>query len=111
MNHSKKHDTPTECHTWGQPGADYPNEGLQTSLSDRQHIGGWTGHDQRSTDITSGCPETHHIVQSRPPQPHESQTSPPSQYKTEDYVPLDHYLKQSVRDEPWNSVHVQHKQS
>jgi hypothetical protein len=90
-------------------GADYPKEQLQSSSSNLQYIGSWAGFDQQGIEVASGGSKIHHTAYNGPPLSDEAQASPPGQTQIDDHVPSERYLKQSIRDEPWNLLHVQQK--
>lgn len=92
-------------------GADYPKEKLHSSSSDLQYIASWAGFHQQGIEVASGGSKIDHTARNGPPQPGESEASPPDQTEIDGHVPSERYLKQSVRDEPWNSLHVQQKQT
>lgn len=92
-------------------GTHYSKEGPQASHSDLQYMGSWAGPDRQSIDVTLGGSVNHHTAQNIHPQPDESEASPPDQTQIDGHVPSERYPKQTVRDEPWNSLHVQQKQT
>lgn len=81
------------------PEQSIPRRAYELPPSDLQSIGNWAG------------PEIHHTAQNSPPQPGESQASPPDQIRIDGHVPMEQYLQQSVRDEPWSPLAVQHKKT
>ncbi|KAF3397585.1 hypothetical protein DPV78_008089 [Talaromyces pinophilus] len=62
-------------------------------------------------EVASGGSKIRHTAHNGPPQPDEAQSSLPDQTQIDGHVPSKRYLKQSIRDEPWNSLHVQQKQT